>query len=191
MEQNIQEKEFIKGITQKDKRVFALLFEKYHARLFRFAQSYIFDIDATEDIVQEVFIKLWEKTDLRIDRSLESYLFLMVKNRCIDYLRALHVEDKKKQKLMEAQILSDSTHIELDENAVQLIKRTISRLPDQCQQVYKFAIYDDMRYVDIAKELNISVNAVKVQMFRARKYLRENLARHKDSFFLFTFFNGI
>ncbi len=190
MEQQLsdEDKVYIKGLTRRDNRVFGLLFEQYHAQLFRFAQTYVFDTEASEDIVQEVFIKLWEMSEVRIDRSLKAYLFLMVRNRCIDYLRTLHVEDKRKQKLLEAQVLSDSTDIELDEQALEMIKRTINRLPEQCRQVYQLAVCDNMKYADIAAQLDISVSAVKVQLFRARKYLRDNLSKFRDSFLFFSSF---
>jgi RNA polymerase sigma-70 factor (ECF subfamily) len=183
-----EDKVFIKELKRQNTKAFGQVFEKYHASMFRFAETFVFRAEVAEDIVQEVFIKLWEKTDLQIDRSLKSYLFLMVRNSCIDYLRALQVEDKRMKKLLEAQILSDTTDIEFDEITTEIIKRTINELPDQCRQVYQMSIYDSMKYGDIARELDISVSAVKVQMFRARKYLRENLYRLRDNIILFGLF---
>lgn len=168
--------------------VFGQIFEKYHASMFRFAETFVFRAEVAEDIVQEVFIKIWEKPDIQIERSLKSYLFLMVRNSCIDYLRALQVEDKRMKKLLEAQILSDTTDLEFDHVTSEIIKRTINKLPEQCRQVYQLSVYDSLKYNDIALELNISVSAVKVQMFRARKYLRENLYLLRDSLILFGFF---
>lgn len=190
MEQLIsdEDKVFIKGLTRRDNRVFGLLFEKYHASMFRFAETFVFRAEVAEDIVQEVFIKIWEVPNIRIEKSLKSYMFLMVRNRSIDYLRALQVEDKKMKKLLEAQILSDTTDLEFDEATSQLIKRTINKLPEQCRQVYKLSVYDSLKYNDIAQQLNISVSAVKVQMFRARKYLRENLYFLCNDLILFGFF---
>lgn len=179
---------FIKGLKRRDSRLFARLFEKYHAGMFRFAETYVFGSEVAEDIVQEVFIKLWESPNIKIERSLKSYLFLMVRNRCIDHLRRLQVEDKKMKKLFEAQILSDSTDIEFDEFTSKIIKKTINELPDQCRQVYQMSIYDSKKYSEISTELGISVDSVKVQMFRARKYLRENLYKIRDHIILFGFF---
>lgn len=179
---------FIKGLKSRDSRIFARLFEKYHPEMFRFAETYVFGSDVAEDIVQEVFIKLWESKNIKIERSLKSYLFLMVRNRCIDHLRRLQVEDKKKKKMLEAQILSDSTDIEFDEVTSNIIKKAINELPDQCRQVYQMSIYDSKKYSEIANELDISVDAVKVQMFRARKYLRENLYKIRDHMILFGIF---
>lgn len=179
---------FVDGLSNRDNKIFGLLFEKYHAPMFRFAETFVFHPDVAEDIVQEVFLKLWESPEIKIEKSLRSYLFLMVRNRCIDFLRALQVEDKRKKKLLEAQILSDTTDLEFDEATSEIIKQTINELPEQCRQVYNLSVYEDMKYNEIAKELDISVNAVKVQVFRARKYLRKNLYSLRDSLILFGFF---
>lgn len=185
---NDKDEVFLKGLRRRDNKVFGQIFEKYHASMFRFAETFVFRAEVAEDIVQEVFIKIWEKPDIQIERSLKSYLFLMVRNSCIDYLRALQVEDKRMRKLLEAQILSDTTDLEFDDVTSEIIKRTINKLPEQCRQVYQLSVYDSLKYNDIALKLNISVSAVKVQMFRARKYLRENLYLLRDSLILFGFF---
>lgn len=185
---NDKDEVFIKGLRRRDNMVFGQIFEKYHASMFRFAETYVFRAEVAEDIVQEVFIKLWEKADIQIERSLKAYLFLMVRNSCIDYLRTLQVEDKRMKKLIEAQILSDTVNLEFDEVTSEIIKRTINKLPEQCRQVYQLSVYDDLKYNDIAQQLNISVSAVKVQMFRARRFLRENLFSLRDNLILFGFF---
>jgi RNA polymerase sigma-70 factor (family 1) len=179
---------FMDGLSKRDSKIFGLLFEKYHAPMFRFAETFVFRPEVAEDIVQEVFVKLWESPEITIEKSLKAYLFLMVRNRCIDFLRALQVEDKRKKKLLEAQILSDTTDLEFDEATSEIIKRTINELPGQCRQVYSLSVYEDMKYNEIARELGISVSAVKVQMFRARKYLRENLYLLRENLILFGLF---
>lgn len=189
MGQEKQEEIYIRGLKNKDSQVFGELFASYHATLFRFAESYLFDPEATEDVIQEVFIKLWEMPELKIERSLKSYLFLMVKNRCIDHLRSLQIEDKNKRKLYEALAVSDSTDIVLDEKSEAMIKKTIDEMPEQCKQVYQLSVFQNMKYQEIANELNISVSAVKVQMFRARKYLKDNLGNLRESLSLFSFFS--
>lgn len=188
MDKKKQDEIFIKGLKDKDAVIFGQLFACYHARLFRFAESYLFDAQATEDVIQEVFIKLWEMQPLNIDRSLKAYLFLMVKNRCIDHLRSLQVEDKNRRKLFEAQAVSDSTDIVLDERSEALIKKTINEMPEQCKQVYQLSVFQNLKYQEIATELNISVSAVKVQMFRARKYLKEHLGGLRNNLSVFLLF---
>jgi RNA polymerase sigma-70 factor (ECF subfamily) len=183
-----QEKTLIRGLAKRDRRTFGLLYETYHAPLFRFAETYVCCPGLSEDIVQEVFVKLWENPHTRISKSLQAYLFLMVRNRCIDHLRSLQVEDKKRKKLMEAQILSDSVDLELDEEVSRKIKDAVEELPEQCQQVYRMSVYDGLKHAEIAEELDISLNAVKVQVFRAKKSLREKLYSLREFLVLFSSF---
>ena len=184
---NEQEKIVILGLANRDKRAYAILFDTYHAPLFRFAETYVCCSGLAEDIVQDVFIKLWENPRTQISKSLRSYLFLMVRNACIDYLRSVHVEDKKKQKLFEAQVLSDSVDLDIDENITRKIKAAINELPKQCREVYLMSIFDGLKYSEIADELNISVSAVKVQVFRAKNRLREKLDSLREFLILFSF----
>lgn len=182
---NNKEQLLTRGILNNDRKAYRLLYETYHASLFRFAETYVCCPGLSEDIVQEVFIKLWEESNLRIKRSLKSYLFLMVRNKCIDYLRSIHVEDKRKLKLMEAQINSDTIELSLDDKVTAEIKKAILELPAQCQQVYKMFVYDGLKYAEIALELDISIESVKVQVFRAKKNLRFKLAHLKELLILF------
>lgn len=184
---NNQEKILLLGLANRDRRVYAILFETYHAPLFRFAESYVCCPGLAEDIVQNVFIKMWEYPLKRVSKSLRSYLFLMVRNACVDYLRSIQIEDKKKQKLFEAQILSDSVDLDIDENITLKIKGAIDELPEQCREVYKMSVFDGLKYSEIADELNISVSAVKVQVFRAKNRLREKLVSLRELLVLFSF----
>jgi len=175
------------GLANRDKRVYGLLFETYHAPLFRFAETYVCCPGLAEDIVQDIFIKIWENPLSRISRSLRSYLFLMVRNACIDYLRSVQVEDKKMQKLFEAQVLSDSVDLDINEDITLKIKDAIDELPEQCREVYHMSVYDGLKHSEIADELNISVSAVKVQVYRAKNSLREKLASLREFMILFSF----
>ena len=109
---DINEKILLKGIADRNQNTYRLLYEKFQAPLFRFAETYGCCPGVAEDIVQEVFIKLWENSKIKISKSLRAYLFFMVRNACINYLRSIQLEDKRKLKLMEAQILSDSVGLE-------------------------------------------------------------------------------
>lgn len=174
----------VNGVLGRDKKAFSKLFETYHAPLFRFAENYVCCPGLAEDIVQEVFIKLWEDTNIRISGSLRSYLFLMVRNRCVDYLRSIKLEDKKKQQLIDAQIISDSVDLDFDKDVTARIKQAVQELPDQCRQVYEMSVYNGLKHAEIAEELKISVNTVKAQIFRAKNKLRDKLYHIKKGLLL-------
>jgi len=184
---NDQEKIVMLGLANRDKRAYAILFETYHAPLFRFAETYVCCPGLAEDIVQEVFIKIWENAPSRISKSLRAYLFLMVRNACIDYLRSVQVEDKKMHKLFESQVLSDSVDLDIDETITLKIKDAISELPEQCREVYQMSVFDGLKHAEIAQELDISVSAVKVQVYRAKNSLREKLTSLREFMILFSF----
>lgn len=184
--QRINEKILLKGIEDRNQSSFRLLYETYHTPLFRFAESYVCCPGIAEDIVQDVFIKMWEERIGSINKSLKSYLFFMVRNRCIDYLRTVKVEDKRKLKLMEALVLSDSVELNLDEAITCQIEKAIEELPDQCKEVYKMSVFDGLKHAEIAEELDISIDSVKVQVFRAKKGLREKLMHLRELLFLFS-----
>ena len=75
-------------------KVFKKLFDQHYQNLVYFANGYLFDIDASKDIVQEVFIYIWDNSEkLRIQYSLKAYLYAMVRNRCLNLLKALKVTD--------------------------------------------------------------------------------------------------
>ncbi|MDQ2178450.1 RNA polymerase sigma-70 factor [Marinifilum sp. D714] len=182
-----EERLLYQRIAERDKNAFRMLFDTYHAQLFRFAECYVCSPDIAEDIVQEVFIKLWENPNIRISRSLRSYLFFMVKNSCIDHLRSIKLEDKKKLKLVEAQIISESVSVNIDPEVSLKIKRAIDELPTQCKEVYRMSVYSGLKHAEIAEEMDISVNTVKVQVFRAKKILKERLYSLKELLVLFSY----
>ena len=84
----------IKYLRKNDRKAYSILFDKYFERLFTFAVRVVFREDVANDIVQEIFISLYEKSEiLNYDLSLKSYLFNSVRNRCFNYLRDRKVED--------------------------------------------------------------------------------------------------
>ena len=182
----IDEEILLKGIADRNQNTYRLLYEQFHAPLFRFAESYVGCPGIAEDIVQEVFIKLWENNKLKISRSLRGYLFFMTRNACLNYLRTIQIEDKNKLKLMEAQVLSESADLDMDEEIVDRIKSAIKELPEQCQKVYSLSLYGGLKYAEIAEEMGISVNSVKTQMHRAKQLLRSKLYRLRDTMILYT-----
>ena len=83
----------LEQIRKKDEKVFKIFFDKHYGELVLYANGYLFDKDASEDIVQEVFIYIWEYSNkLKIETSLKGYLHAMVRNRCLNYLKSLKLK---------------------------------------------------------------------------------------------------
>lgn len=160
-----------------DKPLFERLFKAHFVHLCNFAYQYIQDSDSAKDITQKVFINLWESRE-KIDpqKALKSYLFTSVRNRCLNYIR-----DQKKYRshVLDIEIADleigfeegDSGISELEER----IEAALNALPEKCRQVFEMSRYKNMKYKDIAEELEVSVKTVEAHMSKALKSLREQL----------------
>lgn len=157
---------------------FDRVYVTYYARMYRFAKEYVvFDEDA-ENIVQDVFVLLWEKREvLDIQVSLLSYLFSLVKNRCLDFLRHQTVAEEYKQelsfKLSAIEILNNS--FISDDNIEKIVSDALSKLPERCREIFLKSRLEGKKYKEIAEEMNISVNTVENQISIALKKLRIEL----------------
>ncbi len=190
MDNNV--KNTIRLIRQGDKEVFKKLFEIYYYRLFLYAKSYVEDADTAKDIVQDLFINLWEKKkNLVITSSLSSYFFRAIHNRSIQFLRHKKVISKHKEKHMlkikEAEILYntsvDFTFSEVQFNEIRdILNRTYSSLPGKTREVFRLSRQEARSNQDIAETLNISIKTVEYYITKALKIFHSAL---KDYFIIF------
>lgn len=154
------------------------LFMEHYAALARTAYRLLNDTDAAEDIVQDVFCKVWEKKEeLEITTSLKSYLFRMVINYSLNYLKknkALQSRETAygEEQDSEADTTSDQLHYKETEKR---IEQAINGLPPTCKLVFVLSRYEQLSYKQIAAELDISVKAVENHIMRALKQLRNVL----------------
>lgn len=178
-------------MVEGDKEAFRFFFEKYYSDLCNLVNLYLHDPVMSEEIVQDIFIYLWEKKEnIRIESSLKSYLLRASKNRSLNYIR------NKKIKLDIYSRLNDFDKgtIEmpdsvLDSNQLrEIINTAIDSLPGRCREIYILGKEKNMSYKEISEELGISVKTVEVQMGKALKKLREQLRPYyNDIFVLFLF----
>jgi RNA polymerase sigma-70 factor (ECF subfamily) len=171
-----QEQDIIQKLKNGDESGLRQMFDTYYSPLCVFALKYIDSFDLAEDLVQEVFITFWEKK--RIDQlqgSLKSYLFSAVKNNALNHIRQnkkFRIEelDDEFDVLMEQ--TSDMEDLELKK---QKLYQEMENLSDQGKKVFEAIIFQNMKYKDVAEELNVSVNTVKTHFSRALKQLRSSL----------------
>ena len=191
--------EFIKcNHTTINDRNFEEIYLNYFPRLLRFAKEYvIFDEDA-ENILQDVFLVLWERRDdLQIYTGLTSYLFTLIKNRCIDHLRRKTNAEKGKKHLQESFISElnmklyslEALNQSLlsDERIEEIINEAINSLPEKCREIFIRNKIEGKKYREIADELKISVNTVENQMSIALRKLREQLKDYMPIFLFFVY----
>ena len=128
--------EVIEGLQKKDKEVFRFLFEKYFGQLVHFAEYFLLEREAAENVVQDCFLKLWEKTDFSNIRNFNSYLFVQVKNICLNKIKHLQIEDKHKSWLMEAYLYAELPEVEYDERLIDKVWRVVNELPEQTRLIF-------------------------------------------------------
>lgn len=167
----------IRGIKEGREAAYAGLFDRYYKILSLFAFRYVEDLDTAKEIVQDLFVYLFEHRDsLVITTSLKSYLYHSVRNRCLNHLK----HNKINQQHLDRQepVASDENDPEAIFRETELeyrIYQVISNLPSRCRQIFRMSRMEGMKNSEIATAMNISVRTVETQISRALKTLREKL----------------
>lgn len=167
-----------------DLKHFKQLFSELYQPLCNHAYKYLQDRDESEDVVQELMIKIWEtRKDLLSEKSLKYYLFIAVKNRCITLLR-------KKNYMLDIDEMSIDIAEEIPEtkplpDANQLIEKAFNGIPPKCLEIFKLSRIEKLSYKQIAEKLEISVKTVENQMGKAIKHIREFVKQHPNLILLF------
>ena len=120
-------------------------------------------------------LKLWEKTDFSNIRNFNSYLFVQVKNICLNKIKHLQIEDKHKSWLMEAYLYAELPEVEYDERLIDKVWRVVNELPEQTRLIFIACVVEGKKYREVADECGISVNTVNTYVKRAYKYLRRRM----------------
>ena len=154
---------FMKMTINNDKKDFEKIFKLFYPALFLFAKKYIEEPHIREDIVQDVFVALWEDREkLIITSSLRKYLIVAVKNNCLNYIRKEKLSQQYMESVPENNFISDSeddiyTLTELKE----LLEKALAKLPDKYRIVFELHRFEGKKYEEIAEKLNLSVRTVK------------------------------
>lgn len=169
----IEDKEILLQFEANRREGMKMLFDKYYRPLVLYADHYIVNIQASEDIVQEFLLRLWEDEYLVsvTDVSLKSYLFVSVRNSCYTYG---HKKDILRNcvGITEVDVAADAA-IGLNQQIVNRVAVVIERLPRQTRLVLECVLINDKKYKEAAEELNVSVNTVKTLLRSGMKVLRE------------------
>ncbi|HMO40306.1 MAG TPA: RNA polymerase sigma-70 factor [Saprospiraceae bacterium] len=161
-----------------DRRNFAGLFQQYYEPLYHFALGLIASPQLAEEVVSDVFIKIWKnRADFAIKTSLQAYLFTAVRHQSIDYLRK---SSRQRYRSDEIQPDYPSDYQTPEEGVInnefeQRFEAAIAALPPQGQKVFRLSREEGMKYHEIAAHLNLSVKTVETHMGRSLRYLRKVL----------------
>jgi RNA polymerase sigma-70 factor (ECF subfamily) len=180
----LQSLEQTKHISLND---FEGLFKSHYGELCAFANKYLEDLEAAEEVVQDLFVKFWENREKNeIPNSLRSYLFTAVKNACLNQLKHLKIKEQYKQH-NERELNSASVSADEEFEASELdlkIKSAIEALPEGRRKIFILSRYEGLKYQEIADQLKISVKTVENQMGEALKFLRLQLKDFLVSLFV-------
>ncbi|PUZ23860.1 RNA polymerase sigma-70 factor, ECF subfamily [Chitinophaga costaii] len=154
-------------------------FNKYYRSLCQISYSYVKDMDVAKDIVQDFFIKYWEKfnnQDILI--NFESYAHVAVKNRSLNHIKSEEVklrhENKAQDVLYEPVLLPEDTPLNgTDQYKIKLLK-AIDQLPAGQRTVFMMSAVDGLKYMEIAAQMNISINTVKTHIRKAYHTIRKS-----------------
>lgn len=138
-----------------------------------YANGYLFDKDSSEDVVQEVFAYLWEKSGkIHIETNLNSYLYAMVRNRCLNILKGIKITHISKIAQAENNVdvgySPDWFPEDEKQRLYEQVIRVMDNFPLKMRHIAKLRYVDNYRFNEIADELDISVNTVKTQLKRAK-----------------------
>jgi len=175
---------FVKG----DIKAFEKIYLFYSPKIIGFAIKKLRSKEIAEEIVQDVFIKLWIKRDLLQINNLEKYLYTTVKNAILDYYGALKVENK----YLKFKKNSVSAHINFTEQAVihheltTVLEKSMLRLPEKSRKVFKMSRIENRSVKEIAVKMKLSEKSVEYHLTKSIKILRVLL---KDYVLLALLFN--
>jgi RNA polymerase sigma-70 factor (ECF subfamily) len=176
------------SIKSGDEKAFEHLFKAHYPSLCGYARKYLDDIDQAEEVVQEMFFNFWQKKEkMKINTSLEAYLFRSVRNACLNYLKHLKIREQYKL-ANNAEIRQKEQEIHDSVVAMELqgkIENIIDQLPPERKKIFKMSRYEELKYKEIAAKLNISIKTVEAQMSKALKYLRVHLSEYLSLFIVF------
>lgn len=162
-------------IAAGDRAAFEALFRLHYRPLCAFAMGYIKDPDKSEDLVQDLFFRLWlDREKVSITTSVKAYLYASVRNRCLNTVKAgakVRVLNEEVDDRLEEDERSEDEHAE----RIARVQAAIEALPEERRKVFKLSRYEGLKYQEIAARLGISVKTVENQMGSALKTLRIEL----------------
>jgi len=175
-------------LAKRDENAFEQVFKTHFKGLHAYACTILKDELYGEEIVQQVFFKLWDRADtISIAGSIAAYLYRAVHNESLNHLKHLKVKSNHQMHVaysMKNVVESASKTLQAKE-LEKKIHAALNELPEQCRTVFQMSRFEEMKYREIADQLNISIKTVENQMGKALKILRVKLEEFLPLLFIF------
>ncbi len=181
-------------VKREYEKEFEGIYREMYVRLCVYAESIVDDADTAKDIVQQVFVRLWERVDSIVWTGVQGYLFRSVYNAAMNVIRHERVRHEF-MKFIQAQGEDEGENNPLfcgqddQEFLLQKVNELITAMPEQMREIFLLSRFSGKKSAEIALELNLSVRTVENQLYRAMKYLKEKLhTADKGNLLLLLFF---
>ena len=160
-----------------DRQAFERIYHLYWNKIYSFAGLYLQDKHEQEEVVQQVFIRLWDiRENLTPSLSLDGLLFVLTRNLGFNHRRHSLNEQAMKDSIAKAGIQTDDIQSNLEEKEFRLqLEALINALPLRQQQAVRLYYDEGQTYEEISKKMGISKKGVERSLYLARKFLKENL----------------
>ncbi|MEZ5199388.1 MAG: RNA polymerase sigma-70 factor [Bacteroidales bacterium] len=180
LNENTPDYKLVEKLQKGDIEAFDLIFKKYGDRLFGFALKYLKSKEETEELVQDVFLKIWEnKKNIKKESSLKSYLFTIAYHNMCKVFRRKHINERFKEEISTVKKHVFNLEEELEYKAtLEQLTQLIAELPEKQKIIFIKSRNEGKSSKEIAKEMNLSPGTVDNQISLALKYLRKSI---KDS----------
>lgn len=176
----ISDTELFFRIQKGDEKAFTIAYELYNKLIYVLSYRYLMDEERAKDVVQYVFVKLWEyRAELNIGISLKNFLFTMAKNYILNLIRNKNTALEKQYEFAQQVLGYEDDLVEKLERREQmsLFYQALAKLPEQKKKICVMKIREEMSNKEIAERLNVSINTVKTHYAEALKLLRRELLK--------------
>ena len=188
--ENYSDSELAAKIKSGEKYAYQQLFERYAPRIYQFSISYLYNKADAEELVQDVFLKIWEKREtLNLSKNIKSFIFKIAVNTIYDFIRRRNLKNAFHDFTLEDwEADSNNTwHTIIFDDMQAHLEKLISQLPEQQQKIFRLSKQEGLTNDEIAQQLNVSKRTVENHLYRAISFLKKHF--QNQSFALLLLFN--
>ncbi len=177
---NSEDQILISGLKNGDRSIFERIFRTYYPELCGFSLRYLADPLIAEEVVQDLFYKLWiRREELTVNTSLKSYLYKATVNHSLNYIRHREMQRKYVEFVgFDVDEVSGGYMHQSDGELNDRVQKALLALPEKRREIFELSRFEGLKYHEIAEKLGINIKTVETQMTRALDFLRQYLKEY-------------